>query len=408
MPDKPKILVVDQDPQGCAEIQQLLASSPVIVIGGVSFDEEALSIASELKPHAVFIALEEPIGFPLQTLRALSDLLPETQIFAYSSLKDVQARQQAKALGALEYLTKPLTREKLTDCIARALNGESEPADTRSGSSSDRRSGKIFTIFGTKGGIGRTLIAINLAASIAKSGLVPVLVDLDTSSSDVARRMKIRADNDLVGAARNAAELDEITVDSYLNQHASGVKILPAPPQPTDWREIDPGAVDSLITLLAKAHEFVIIDTPAAFTDLSMLAAHRADTVLLVTSLDPSSIESTAIAFRMLDASRSGSAKTRLVLNHLTPDGLVRDDDAARQLNHEVYFSLPYDGSIVYGDEAGRPAVLSRPKAKISRAISKMASLLAEARTPASNGPVRGPVSSLFGRLLGAPADADR
>ena len=392
MRDKPKILVIDQDPQGCTEIQQLLASSPVIVIGGVGFDEEALSIASELKPQAVFVALEEPTGSALQTLRALSDLLPETRIFAYSSLKDVQATRQAKALGALEYLTKPLTREKLTDCIARALNGESEPAVTRSGSSSDRRSGKIFTIFGTKGGIGRTLIAINLAASIAKSGLVPVLVDLDTSSSDVARRMKIRADNDLVGAARNAAELDEITVDSYLNQHASGVKILPAPPQPTDWREIDPGAVDSLITLLAKAHEFVIIDTPAAFTDLSMLAAHRANTVLLLTSLDPSSIESTAMAFGILDASRSGSAKTRLVLNHLAPNGVLRDDDVAEQLNHEVYSSLPYDGSIVYSDEVGRPAVISRPKAKISSAISKMASRLAEAGVPASDGPVRGPL----------------
>ena len=402
MPDKPKILVVDQDPQGCAEIQHLLAGSPVIVIGGVGFDEEALSIASELKPHAIFVALEEPTGFPLQTLRALSGLLPETQIFAYSSLNDVQSTRQAKALGALEYLTKPLSREKLTDCIARATSGATEPANTRAESSSDRRSGMVITIFGTKGGIGRTLIAINLAASMAKSGLVPVLVDLDPSSSDVARRMKIRADNDLVGAARNAAELDEITVDSYLNQHASGVKILPAPPQPTDWREIDPGAVNSLITILAKVHEFVIIDTPAAFTDLSMLAAHRANTVLLLTSLDPSSIESTAMAFSMLDASRSGSAKTRLVLNHLAPGGLLRDDDAARKLNHEAYSSLPYDGSIVYGDEAGRPAVISRPKAKISRAISKMASLLAEARVPASDGPVRGPTSSLFGRLLGA------
>ena len=400
MRDKPKILVVDQDPQGCAEIQHLLAGSPVIVIGGVGFDEEALSIASELKPHAIFVALEEPISFPLQTLRALSGLLPETQIFAYSSLKDVQSTRQAKALGALEYLTKPLSRETLTDCIARAVNGATKPANTRA--SSDRRSGTVITIFGTKGGIGRTLIAINLAASMAKSGLVPVLVDLDTSSSDVARRMKIRADSDLVGAARNAAELDEITVDSYLNQHASGVKILPAPPQPTDWREIDPGAVDSLITLLAKVHEFVIIDTPAAFTDLSMLAAQRANTVLLLTSLDSSSIESTAMAFGILDASRSGSAKTRLVLNHLAPSGLLRDDDVAEQLNHEVYSSLPYDGSIVYSDEVGRPAVISRPKAKISSAISKMASRLAEARVPASDGPVRGPTSSLFSRLLGA------
>ncbi len=402
MPDKPKILVVDQDPQGCAEIQQLLARSPVIVIGGVGFDDEALSIASELKPHAVFIALEEPAGIPLQTLRALSGLLPETHIFAYSSLKDAQATRQAKALGALEYLTKPLSREKLTECIARALNGATEPGDTRAESSSDQRSGTVITIFGTKGGIGRTLIAINLAASMAKSGLLPVLVDLDPSSSDVARRMNIRADSDLVGAARNVAELDEITVDSYLNQHVSGVKVLPSPRQPTDWREIDPGAVDRLITLLAKVHEFVIIDTPAAFTDLSMLAAHSANTVLLLTSLDPSSIESTAMAIGMLDASRSGSAKIRLVLNHLAPGGLLRDDDAARQLNHEVYSSLPYDGSIAYGDEAGRPAVISRPKTKISRAISKMASRLAEARVPASDGPVRGPTSSLFSRLLGA------
>ena len=401
MTDKPRILVIDQDPRGCIEIQQLLARSQNIVIGGVGYDEEALSLASELKPQVILVALEEPAFMPLQTLRDLTKLLPETPIVSYSNkLNDVHILQQAKAFGAREHLRKPFSRDDLAACIGRALNGVSEQ-DGSNGASAPGESGSaVFTIFGPKGGVGRTLVSINLAASMAKAGRSTVLVDLDPASGDVARRMKLRVDSNLVEASRRAADLDELTVESYLTRHASGVKVLPAPRDSTDWREIDPEAVDRLLALLAKVHEYVIVDTPASFTDLSIVAARRADVVLLLSSLDPSSIDSTSMALKMLHSANSDSVETRLALNHPSPRNSVKDSDAAQELGCDVFWSLPYDESIADRDEAGQPAVICRPKARISRSISKMASLLSEAGSPSSADRVRASGSTFLGRVL--------
>ncbi len=401
MQDKPRILVVDQDPRGCSEIQQLLATSPFIVVGGVGYDEEAINLASELKPQIIFVALPEHDELTAEALREFANLLPQTPIVTYSSRNEALSAPQARALGAREHLTKPLSQDELTACIGRALDGVTEHAGSDEAPLPDRPGGSILTVFGPKGGIGRTLVAVNLAVSMAEAGLKTALVDLDSASGDVARRMKIRVDRGLLETAQRSAELDESAVESYLVQHASGVKVLPAPREPTDWREIDPEAIDGVLTLLAKVHDFVIIDTPATFTDLSILAVHRADAVVLLSSLDRSSVETTAIALEMLSSSESGAAKTRLTLNHLTPAKSTVDADAAGELVEMCWWSLPYDEGIACRDEAGRPAVISNPKAKISRSISKMAALLAEARLPASGAGLRSNGPNLLSRVLG-------
>lgn len=400
MSQKPRLLVVDQDPIGCTVIQQLLANSPIIVVGGVGYDEEALSVASELKPQIILVAVEEPSFQPLKTLRDLSSLLPDASIISYSSLRDVHTQQQTKASGAREHLTKPVSFEDLNSCIERALSGAAKQNDSSEPLSVEQPGATVFTMLGPKGGVGRTLISINMAASIAQAGHSTVLVDLDSVSGDVARRMKVRVDSSLLEADRHAAELDELRVESYLKQHPCGVNVLPAPREPTDWREINPQAVDRLLTLLAKAHECVIIDTPAGFTDLSIVAIQRADLVLLLSSLDPSSIDSTSTVLKMLNSEDSATARTKLILNHLTPGNSREDSDTAKELGCDVFWSLPYDESIAHCDEAGRPAVMSKPRAKISRSISKMASDLVKAgsRSPADG--VRTSGSSLLGRVL--------
>ncbi len=392
MPDKPRILVIDDDRGGCAEIQELLATAQLIVVGGVGHDEEALSVASALKPQVILIALDDSVS-SIQTLRALTDLLPETAIISYSSLGDAHAVNQARALGAIEHLTKPLSQEELTSSVRRVVSGFTRPAGPQGASLPDTR-GTVVTIFGPKGGIGRTLIAVNLAAAMADAGLGTVVVDVDTTSGDVARRLSARAERGLLDAVRNSSELDELTVDSYLERHASGVNVLAAPREPIDWREIDPEAVDRLLTVLVKLHRFVIIDTPAAFTDLSILAVHKANDVLLLSSLDPSSIAAAASALKMLSSSQAPLGRTSVVLNHLSPTDGRGDDHTAEALAHDVFWSLPYDESIAERDESGRPAVLCKPKAKISRSITDMAAALVEASSPASRGNVRSGSSS--------------
>lgn len=384
MPRKRSILIVDEDPGNRAKLQQLLKDG-FIVADGVGYNEEALTLASQLKPELIMVGLEGPTAEALRTMQSLTQVLPETPIIVYSRFTDTESVRKAKLAGAWDYLTNPIKPKELTSSIERALNGQKghsilgdEPLPEV------RREGTIIIMFGAKGGVGKTVLAVNLAAAMAKAGACPVIVDLDSVFGDVAKVMRLTPSTSFVDAAQQAAALDEWTVDTYLLQHPSGVKLLPAPGEPTDSRQIDPKAVDRVLTLLAKVHEFVIVDTPATFTDLVVLGLRRADIIFLVSSLDPTSIEDTAIALKILGASPADQSKIKLTLNHLTPTDSMSEAQAAQELGQEAFWSIPYDTNAGYRDEGGIPVVLSRPKAKISRRISSLAKLLEGLRSPAA------------------------
>lgn len=385
MPAKHSILIVDQDPGNRAKLQQLLFKDGFMVADGVGYDEEALTLASQLKPHLVMVALERSDAQALKTVQSFTQILPATPIIVYSTATDAESVRKAKLAGAWDYLTNPVNAKELSASIERALNGQKgrsalgdEPLPE------ERRDGTIITVFGAKGGVGKTLLAVNLAASMAKTGASPVVVDLDTVFGDVVKTMRLAADRSFVDAAQNIGALNEWTVDSYLIKHPSGVNVLPAPREPVDWRQVDPNAVDQLLSLLAKVHEFVIIDTPATFTDLAIVALRRADIIFLMSSLHPTSIENTATAFKVLGASPADHSKIKLTLNHLTPNGSLNEDEAAQLLGQEAFWSIPYDDHASRRDEQGMPLVLSRPKAKMSRSIKSLSGLLEGLRSPTS------------------------
>src|SRR5690606_27802070 len=96
--------------------------------------------------------------------------------------------------------------------------------------------GTVITVFGAKGGIGKTTISSNLAVALATEAHQSVaLVDMDTRFGDVAITMDIPVERSIADLARNLDNVDRATLSEYLVEHESGVHILPAPTRPSDW-----------------------------------------------------------------------------------------------------------------------------------------------------------------------------
>jgi pilus assembly protein CpaE len=357
------------------------------VTGEAGYGIEAVTVAQEKLPDVFLVSVEEPVARALQTIESLADAVPGAPTIVYSSMADAASVRRAMVAGARDYLIKPVKPEELMRSIHSVLEQEERKRMRMAGQTMETAAhGTIITIFGAKGGIGKTTIATNLATALVRStGSTVVLVDMDTRFGDVAIMMDVPVEQSIADVARHLDEMDRDKVRDYLVQHHSGAFVLPAPLHPSEWRNLTPQHIEKILTLLAQSHDYVIIDTPGTFNEIIATTLEQASLVLLVTSMDIASIKDTALALEMLRAASVSEDKVKLTINHCTSANSLREEDVQRVLDYEVFWRIPHDLAVSSSTQLGQPIVLTRPYARASRSITDLAHTLSGTR-PESRG----------------------
>jgi len=403
-----RILIVDQDLEAKADLEKGLNGADSVVVGTSGYGAEALTLASELRPTVVLVGVEEPLARALQTVESLAEVVPHAPILVYSSLSDSDSARKAVVAGACDYLTKPLTIDEVAKAVKNALAQQERRRAllTGNGGSDVKGAGMIITVFGAKGGIGKTTVSTNLATALSSINAgSSVIVDVDTVFGDTAMMLDVPMEMSLIEAVNHVGELNRDNISDYLTRHQSGVHVLPAPFEPMDWRSVEPEAVDRVLTLLAQTHDFVLVDCPATLTDLVAVALEKATIILLLTSLDITSVKDSTTALKLLKTGIGDDDKIRIVVNHATGANSVTEADVSKVLRREVFWSIPHDPEIASSAQLGTPVVIDRPYSKVSQAIRELAGALAGVEIPRAaigrtNGDTvqTGLLTKLFGR----------
>ncbi len=382
MPKNLEVVVVDPDVNSRADTHRALSMARFTVSGEAGYGIDAVTMAREKNPDLVILSMEEPVARASQTMSALADALPETPIIVYSSLSDAASVRRAMVSGARDYLVKPPRPEELARAIFSVLEQEERRRTRMTGETASAAArGSVITVFGAKGGIGKTTISTNLATALCRNTNSSIaLVDMDTRFGDVAIMMDVVVEYSIADVGRNIDTVDRESIRDYLVRHSSGVDILPAPLHPTEWGALHRQHIARVIDLLSQTHDYVVVDTPGAFNELVATALEAADIILLVTSMDIASIKDTALALEMLRAASVSEDKVKLVINHSTSSNSLRAEDVERVLEYDVYWRIPHDVAVSNSNQLGQPIVLAKPYARASRAINDMSYNLAGLR----------------------------
>src|SRR6185369_2298621 len=121
MTRNPRVAVIDQDLSSRSDINKLLTVSGFTVVGEAGYGIEAVSLAKQSEPDVVVIAIEEPMIRALQTVEALADLLPNSAIVGYSTLRDAQAMRKSMLAGISDFIQAPVKEEELVNSIYTVL-----------------------------------------------------------------------------------------------------------------------------------------------------------------------------------------------------------------------------------------------------------------------------------------------
>jgi pilus assembly protein CpaE len=203
--------------------------------------------------------------------------------------------------------------------------------------------GRILAVMGTKGGVGATVLACQLAASLQEAGGRAALVDLNYPLGDVALHFDVEPTYTLADLARAEQELDATYLRSILKGHESGVQILAAPTLMEDAESVHDLHVERVLPILRSEFDWVIVDVSRSWNEASIQALTLADQILLVTLFDVPTLNHARQHKKLLEGLALNGSRIHTVGNRYSKGDSVTVGDFKRVLGSEPDALIPND-----------------------------------------------------------------
>jgi MinD-like ATPase involved in chromosome partitioning or flagellar assembly len=235
---------------------------------------------------------------------------------------------------------------------------------------------RTIMVSSTKGGTGKTSIAVNVAVELAALHLRTLLIDLDVQFGDVGIALGLdRPEKTLYDLAATAGELDAEKLRSYIVRHPAGPHVLPAPLRPEDGEHVDAARVAAVLQVAREIYDTIVVDTAPLFDGPMLTALDRSDLLLLVSTPDVPSMKNIRLALQTLELLGFPVERVALVANRAGMAGGASTKDVAATIGREIRFVLPEDALVPTSINAGVPAVVLAPDSKFSRGVKEIVSV---------------------------------
>jgi pilus assembly protein CpaE len=246
------------------------------------------------------------------------------------------------------------------------------------GYSPQPRQSKVIVVISPKGGSGKTAVSSNLAVALAQRhpGRV-VAVDLDVQFGDLGTALSITPERTLAQLARTP-QLDATTIKLFLTPYEQGLYVLAGADNPLDADSVTHAHVSAVVPLLAQTFDYVVVDTPAGLDERTLAAIECATDLLLVSSLDVTSIRSLRKAQDALDQMGVKAERT-LVLNRADAKVGLDPSDAEEALGMKITCSVPSSRELPLALNLGIPVVVNEPKSASAKQLQQLAQHFAPA-----------------------------
>jgi pilus assembly protein CpaE len=291
--------------------------------------------------------------------------------------------QRAMRSGVRDVLGAPVDTGQLNEAVSRVSQSLAVPARPAAfpgqpvalAEAEPAELGKVITVFSTKGGAGKSMLAANLGVMLAQRAEGTVaLVDADLQFGDIAVMLKLAPQHTIVDAVGSFDRLDQGFLESLLATHQpSGLKVLPAPLEPAFADQIGGEQMVRVIQILRTFCSYVVIDTPAYFNDVVLGLIEESDDVLLVAGMDIPNIKNVKIGLQTLRLLNTPMEKIHLILNRANSKVKLEVSEVERTLQVKAEALIPSDVVVPQSVNKGTPVVIDAPRSAIAKSLEQLA-----------------------------------
>ena len=245
----------------------------------------------------------------------------------------------------------------------------------------DARTTHTIAVTSGKGGVGKSNVALNLAVLLSASGNRVALLDADFGLANLDVLIDARVRSNLAHVVAGQRRLGEIVVDL-----PCGVQLIPGASglaQMANLNDFQRANLISELTELEADNDVIVVDTGAGIGKNVMTFAVGADTVLVVTTPEPTSITDAYAAIKVLHQ-QGCKGKISLLVNFAIDRTEARATytriaTVARDFLGVSLFDAGYvltDPKVSAAVRRREPYVLAFPRCQASRCVAALATKL--------------------------------
>lgn len=375
---------------GVDQAQMVASAAPFHI--EVQFAEVAQAERLLRKEKWLAVGVEVSPGNPadaVERIRRLHADHPSLSVLAASSDTSLEMMRAVLGAGVADFLALPIDPKELHKAFLRI-------SQTRSSAGVC----DVFTIFGARGGLGATTLAVNLAVRVIQSHSEPTaIIDMDLQRGDVSAFLNLTPHQSIASFTQTFGEADAMFLENVLARHPSGVAVLPAPPDIEDADQLNREHVEQAFNLMRSVHRYIFVDMPHTLTDPTVVALEQANQIVLLTDLSIPGLRAGQRSMGLFQKLGIEPERVVVLLTEFAKSGISLDE-ATSAIGKAPLLTLPRDlQAACTAMNNGTP--LNGRDGGLSNAIASLAEELTGSKGKAASKPL---LRRLFGFGRGANA----
>lgn len=320
------------------------------------------------KPDLLIIELNKDYESHLNKINFFLDKTEDTEIFIVSEKSDPEILIKALRLGIKEFFPFPLQPNAIEDALNRFKERQAKSEQKKHGTP-----GKILSVVGSKGGVGTTTIAVNLATTIASRQKTPsvALLDMNIIFGEIPIFLDMSPKHHWGDITKNIERLDEFFLSNILSAHPTGVQILPSPRYLDSQPSPTPPIMETLLELMKRNYDYIIIDLGQSMNDTALKILKMSELVHIVAIQSLPCLSNTNRLIKsMVEFGFVEKEKINIVLNRYFKKGVIPLDSVEKGIGEKLTWIIPNDYSTTMSAiNSGKPLIDVSPRSKIVKSF---------------------------------------
>ena len=364
--DRISVKLEIKDPKLKSQFEKNLRSIPSFSIQGRTAKERS---------DLLIFELGDELDQEFQLVQELLDSGEVAEVFFISDHTDQSVLKRALRTGVREFFSRPIDDKE----IKEALNGLHDRMIKVVGEETYKM-GKIINVMGSKGGVGTTTVAVNLAVSMAEKKNVQsvALIDMNLLFGDIPLFLEIEPKYNWSEITKNISRLDSTFLKNILSVDASGVCLLPSPSYLSKQSVATPDIMERLLIVMRRMFDYIIIDGGQSLGNISLKILEMSDTVLLVSILSlPCLSNANKLLRTFRDLGFPSENNIKVVINRFLKKSDISIKDAETSLEKEIFWTILNDyTTAVMSLNRGKALAQFAPRQAITNNFRKLATEL--------------------------------